>query len=70
MGSGFDRRLGEKKADGSGRTVDWDLGKRYGALDCFWIGSVGGGSRGGDMLSFLGEDGGDGENWGWEMVGL
>lgn len=27
MGRGDERRFGEKKDDGSGRTVDWDSGK-------------------------------------------
>lgn len=36
VGSGVERRSGEKKREGSETTVDWALGKRNGALDRFW----------------------------------
>lgn len=38
MGSGEERRWGEKKVEGSGRTTDWDGGKRNGCV-CFLLGA-------------------------------
>ena len=40
----MERRVGEKKRDGSGRTVDWVLGKRNGLVNGLRDSGVGGGS--------------------------
>lgn len=57
MGSGFNKRFGEKKAEGSGRTVDSALGKRNGVFDgLLWSGF------GGDMFG-LSRDRGDGDSY-------
>lgn len=47
VGRGVERRFGAKKAEGSGRTEDWTLGKRKGWF--FWGlgGDIGGGDGGG-----------------------
>jgi hypothetical protein len=63
VGSGVERSAGEKKREGSGRTVDWIRGKRNG-----WRCSVrcGGGS---DMIGVSG-GGGDGDGDGRGVGGL
>lgn len=51
MGRGAERRVGEKKSEGSGRTVDWVLGKRNGCRG--WV--CGGGG------CMMGDSGGGGD---------
>lgn len=61
VGKGVDKRWGEKKVEGSGRTVDWVWGKRKGWFGRLWW------CEDGDMVglgdSGGGEDGSDGV-WG------
>ena len=44
VGRGVERRVGEKKREGSGRTVDWVLGKRNGLVNGLRDSGVGGGA--------------------------
>lgn len=54
VGRGVERRVCEKKREGSGRTVDWVLGKRNGLFGGF----IGCGGDGGGMM--MGSGCGDG----------
>lgn len=62
VGRGDDKRLGAKKSEGSGSTVDCVLGKRNGKVGSFFEcrGSIVGGGSG----SSFGESGGEGEGEG------
>ena len=78
VGNGVERSSGEKKLEGSGRTLDWLLGKRKGPLGRLWCMVAAGGNRvaGGRRGGVSGESGGDGDSKGGDskrdggLVGL